>query len=70
MGRRFMTCPNCNKLTLARRKGNKYFCLRCHKEIPEPNNNSSSISTPQPDNFTMIRDHTSYPEISRTGGLK
>jgi len=65
MGRRFMTCPNCNKLTWARRKGNRCFCLRCHKEIPQIENGS----TPQPDNFTMIRDHISYPEINRTGGV-
>ena len=62
MGRRFMTCPNCDKLTWARRKGNQCFCLRCHNEIPQ---NGSA----QPDNFTMIKDHISYPEINKTGGV-
>jgi len=64
MGRRFMTCPNCKKLTWARRNGKKYTCLQCGKEIYE------NVSTPQPDNFTMMKHHSSYPEISKTGGLK
>jgi len=63
MGRRFMTCPNCNKLTWARRKGNQCFCMRCHKEIPQ------NCSVPCLDNFSITEDHISYPEISRTGGL-
>jgi len=63
MGRRFIFCPTCNKLTWARRKGHQCFCLRCRKEILE------NGSAPQADNFTMMEDHVSYPEINRTGGV-
>ena len=63
MGRRFIFCPTCKTLTWARRKGNQCFCTGCGNEIPQ------NVSAPQPENFTMMKDHISYPEISRTGGL-
>jgi len=66
MGRRLMYCPKCDRFTCARRIGTRYFCRHCRKEILETGN----ISTPLLVNFTVVKDHISYPELNRTGALR
>jgi len=67
MGRRFMYCPTCRRLSWARtdRKTGRCFCTKCGNEIPTMENISL-----EPDNFSIMKDHISYPEISKTGGLE
>ena len=74
-----MVCPNCNKLTCARRIKDKYICLKCRNEIDAENistlwhDGKSKILehvTKIDEHITKAKEHISYPEISKTGGLK